>query len=287
VPRSAAPGCNRRAGAAGELDLKALLVAPPEFAPQIALVDTPDIEAVLAMWTGIPVERLSQGEAAALAALPDALRAAVVGQDAAVSAVARAVKRARVGLRSHSRPQAAMLFAGPSGVGKTSLAVSLADHIFCSEVCPRTHACSHTHRPLPAQCAHLPCLRPLGLHARLHVCMASCLLALCMRPCTVPVMHAAQDVFAHNTSVVWTDCASCHGVSSFCLVVPSRKAQRLLLAMLAPCCGLCAATSWRPQSMRVAWELAAGAFARNWGRAAVPRGAEEVSECRRRSCAST
>eukprot|EP00892_Ulva_mutabilis_P000347 jgi/Ulvmu1/10312/UM060_0114.1 len=112
-----------------ELDLKAALVAPAEQAPRIALVDTPAIEQVVAAWTSIPVERLSQTEAKRLRRLPAQLSAEVVGQDAAVSAAARAVQRARVGLKDPSRPQAALLFAGPTGVGKTSLCTALSEHL--------------------------------------------------------------------------------------------------------------------------------------------------------------
>jgi len=95
---------------------------------------------VVAAWTGIPVERLSQSEAKRLRRLPAQLSAEVVGQQEAVAAAARAVQRSRVGLNDPSRPQAALLFAGPTGVGKTSLCLALSEHLasrvrrpFCSD----------------------------------------------------------------------------------------------------------------------------------------------------------
>lgn len=84
---------------------------------------------VVAAWTGIPVERVSQNEAARLRRLPAQLSAEIVGQQGAVAAAARAVQRARVGLKDPSRPQATLLFAGPTGVGKTSLCTALAEHL--------------------------------------------------------------------------------------------------------------------------------------------------------------
>jgi ATP-dependent Clp protease ATP-binding subunit ClpC len=89
---------------------------------------------VVARWTGMQIERLSQSETQRLRVLPEELRQVIVGQDDAVSSVARAVQRARVGMRDPRRPTAALLFAGPTGVGKTSLAKELAEKLFCSEV---------------------------------------------------------------------------------------------------------------------------------------------------------
>lgn len=89
---------------------------------------------VISTWTGIPLERLSRSEAQTLTSLPDILSKAVIGQDAAVDAVSKAVQRARSGMKDPARPQATLLFAGPSGVGKTSLALTLADQLFCAKV---------------------------------------------------------------------------------------------------------------------------------------------------------
>jgi len=106
--------------------------------PQIAEQTTPrvtaeDVAATLAAWTGIPVQRMLEGEAQKLMDLEQRLRQRVVGQDHAVSAVARAIRRGRVGLRDPRRPIGSFLFLGPSGVGKTELAKALAALLFDDE----------------------------------------------------------------------------------------------------------------------------------------------------------
>ena len=92
-----------------------------------------DIATVVAKWTGIPVERMLEGEATRLTQLEDRLRRRVVGQDEAVGAVARAVRRARAGLQDPNRPIGSFLFLGPTGVGKTELARALAELLFDDE----------------------------------------------------------------------------------------------------------------------------------------------------------
>ncbi|HUJ63485.1 MAG TPA: ATP-dependent chaperone ClpB [Kofleriaceae bacterium] len=92
-----------------------------------------DIAAVVAKWTGIPVEKMLEGELARLNALEDRLRLRVVGQDDAVHAVAAAVRRARAGLKDPNRPIGSFLFLGPTGVGKTELARALAEIMFDDE----------------------------------------------------------------------------------------------------------------------------------------------------------
>jgi ATP-dependent Clp protease ATP-binding subunit ClpB len=92
-----------------------------------------DIAAVVAKWTGIPVEKMLEGEVERLARMEDRLRERVVGQDAAVHAVAAAVRRARAGLKDPNRPIGSFLFLGPTGVGKTELARALAEFLFDSE----------------------------------------------------------------------------------------------------------------------------------------------------------
>jgi ATP-dependent Clp protease ATP-binding subunit ClpA len=89
---------------------------------------------VISTWTGIPLEKISKSEAQTLTSLPEELGRAVIGQETAVEAVSKAVQRSRSGMKDPSRPQATLLFAGPSGVGKTSLALALADQLFCSKV---------------------------------------------------------------------------------------------------------------------------------------------------------
>jgi ATP-dependent Clp protease ATP-binding subunit ClpB len=92
-----------------------------------------DIASVVAKWTGIPVERMLEGEVERLNKMEDRLRQRVVGQDAAVHAVAAAVRRARAGLKDPNRPIGSFLFLGPTGVGKTELARALAEFMFDDE----------------------------------------------------------------------------------------------------------------------------------------------------------
>jgi ATP-dependent Clp protease ATP-binding subunit ClpB len=89
-----------------------------------------DIAGVVAKWTGIPVEKMLEGELERLTKMEDRLRERVVGQDVAVAAVAAAVRRARAGLKDPNRPIGSFLFLGPTGVGKTELARALAEFLF-------------------------------------------------------------------------------------------------------------------------------------------------------------
>eukprot|EP00249_Psilotum_nudum_P024238 c29129_g1_i1 orf=243-3248(+) len=97
------------------------------------VVGPAEIASVAALWSGIPVEQLTADEEMKLMNLERVLQARVVGQSDAVSAIARALRRARVGLKDPDRPIAAMLFCGPTGVGKTELTKALAEHYFGSE----------------------------------------------------------------------------------------------------------------------------------------------------------
>jgi len=89
-----------------------------------------DIALVVAKWTGIPVDKMLEGELSKLNSMEDRLKARVVGQDDAVRAVAAAVRRSRAGLQDPHRPIGSFLFLGPTGVGKTELARTLADFLF-------------------------------------------------------------------------------------------------------------------------------------------------------------
>ncbi len=92
-----------------------------------------DIAEVIAGWTGIPAARLTEDEGERLLHLEDTLHARVIGQDEAVSAVSRAIRRGRVGLRDPKRPIGSFIFLGPTGVGKTELCKALAQSMFGDE----------------------------------------------------------------------------------------------------------------------------------------------------------
>ena len=96
-------------------------------------VDDEDIAQVVARWTGIPLSKLLEGEVEKLLHLGDHLHERVVGQDEAVDAVADAVVRARAGIQDPDRPIGSFIFLGPTGVGKTELARTLADYLFNDE----------------------------------------------------------------------------------------------------------------------------------------------------------
>ncbi|CAI0417326.1 unnamed protein product [Linum tenue] len=100
---------------------------------QPTVVGLDDIASVASHWSGIPVQQLTADERIALVGLEEQLRKRVVGQDEAVVAISRAVKRSRVGLKDPDRPIAAMLFCGPTGVGKTELTKALAANYFGTE----------------------------------------------------------------------------------------------------------------------------------------------------------
>ena len=115
---------------ARELELKTKLSGEPEDAVAVPVVTVAHIEAIVAAWTGVPVEQMGEDDRAKLLGLADSLRGRVVGQDEAVEATAKAVARAASGLKHPSRPIATLMFSGPTGVGKTELAKSLAEAHF-------------------------------------------------------------------------------------------------------------------------------------------------------------
>ncbi|MDU6767695.1 MAG: ATP-dependent Clp protease ATP-binding subunit [Veillonella sp.] len=97
------------------------------------VVTDEDIASVVAQWTGIPVSKIAQEESESLLHLEEELHKRVIGQDEAVVAVSKAVRRARAGLKDHKRPIGSFLFLGPTGVGKTELARALAVALFGDE----------------------------------------------------------------------------------------------------------------------------------------------------------
>ncbi len=97
------------------------------------LVTEEDIAGVIAGWTGIPASRLTEGESERLLKLEETLHQRVVGQSDAVTAIAKAVKRGRTGLKDPKRPIGSFIFSGPTGVGKTELCKALAEAVFGDE----------------------------------------------------------------------------------------------------------------------------------------------------------
>ena len=99
----------------------------------ISTLKEEDIANVISSWTGIPVSKVSQSENDKLKNLEENLHKRVIGQDEAVSAVAKAIKRSRMGLKDPNKPIGSFLFLGPTGVGKTELSKALAENLFGSE----------------------------------------------------------------------------------------------------------------------------------------------------------
>ncbi|TYH61490.1 hypothetical protein ES332_D07G055700v1 [Gossypium tomentosum] len=124
------------AGASGVDDSSELLESPlPSTSEndEPIMVGPEEIAAVASIWSGIPVQQLTADERMLLIGLDEMLKKRVIGQDEAVAAISRAVKRSRVGLKDLDRPIAAMIFCGPTGVGKTELTKALAACYFGSE----------------------------------------------------------------------------------------------------------------------------------------------------------
>ncbi|WP_149541197.1 ATP-dependent chaperone ClpB [Siccirubricoccus phaeus] len=117
------PGLEKQIASAGDGDARLVNEAVTEEG----------IAAVVSRWTGIPVEKMLEGERAKLLKMEDQLRQRVVGQEEALEAVSKAVRRARAGLQDPNRPIGSFLFLGPTGVGKTELVKSLANFLFDDE----------------------------------------------------------------------------------------------------------------------------------------------------------
>jgi ATP-dependent Clp protease ATP-binding subunit ClpC len=99
----------------------------------VDMVTETDVSDVISNWTGIPVTKITGSESARLLKMEDTIHERIIGQNHAVIAVSKAIRRARVGLRNPNRPIASFIFAGPTGVGKTELTKALSDYMFGSE----------------------------------------------------------------------------------------------------------------------------------------------------------
>merc|ERR1712216_460323 len=97
------------------------------------MVNEEDIAHIVASWTGVPVQKLTESESVKLLNMEETLHQRLIGQDEAVKAVSKAIRRARVGLKNPNRPIASFIFSGPTGVGKTELTKALAAYFFGSE----------------------------------------------------------------------------------------------------------------------------------------------------------
>nr|YP_009313990.1 Clp protease ATP binding subunit [Hommersandiophycus borowitzkae]SCW22244.1 Clp protease ATP binding subunit [Hommersandiophycus borowitzkae] len=123
-----------------EMEIKAQIAAiaqskktEPDLSLEDPVVTEEDIAEIVAFWTGIPVTKLTKSESEKLLHMEETLHGRIIGQDEAVIAVSRAIRRARVGLKNPGRPIASFIFSGPTGVGKTELTKALASYFFGAE----------------------------------------------------------------------------------------------------------------------------------------------------------
>nr|YP_009395869.1 Clp protease ATP binding subunit [Herposiphonia versicolor]ARW64849.1 Clp protease ATP binding subunit [Herposiphonia versicolor] len=120
-----------------EMEIKAQIAAiaqsknsEPDIKLDDPVVTEEDIAEIVAFWTGIPVTKLTKSESEKLMHMEETLHSRIIGQEEAVVAVSRAIRRARVGLKNPNRPIASFIFSGPTGVGKTELTKALASYFF-------------------------------------------------------------------------------------------------------------------------------------------------------------
>ncbi len=130
--RSDSPASDDNAGAAPAAT-EAITSTAVESEMTTPVVSEEDIAQIVASWTGVPVQKLTESESVKLLNMEETLHQRLIGQDEAVKAVSKAIRRARVGLKNPNRPIASFIFSGPTGVGKTELTKALATYFFGSE----------------------------------------------------------------------------------------------------------------------------------------------------------
>jgi len=129
----AAQAAEAQAAQAATQEAEAEVEEEEDFQAEIPVVTEADVAQVVSKWTGVPVEKVSSDESARLVQLEEILHDRVIGQEEAVTAVAKAVRRARSGLKNPNRPIASFIFCGPTGVGKTELCKALSAAYFGKE----------------------------------------------------------------------------------------------------------------------------------------------------------
>ena len=152
-----------------------------------------DIAAVVAMWTKIPVQKLAEKESEKLLKLESILHKRVIGQEEAVKAVSRAMRRGRVGLKDPARPIGSFLFLGPTGVGKTELSKALAEAVFGSEnAMIRVDMSEYRGDSFPRRCAATPTAwcSSMRLRRPTRMCLISC--SRCWTTDTLPIPRAGR-----------------------------------------------------------------------------------------------
>jgi len=113
--------------------LNMLKLVSQESNAEVPVLSEDDVRKVVSLWTGVPVEKMLSDEKERLIHMEEVLHKRIVGQEEAVKAVSRAIRRARSGLKNPNKPIGSFLFLGPTGVGKTELAKTLADFLFGNE----------------------------------------------------------------------------------------------------------------------------------------------------------
>ena len=131
--RSTAEATSAEGDSSEAVSSEGTLATIPAVIDTSPMVNEEDIAHIVASWTGVPVQKLTESESVKLLNMEETLHQRLIGQDEAVKAVSKAIRRARVGLKNPNRPIASFIFSGPTGVGKTELTKALAAYFFGSE----------------------------------------------------------------------------------------------------------------------------------------------------------